>query len=252
MKKVILIAASIFALASCNKDVNVTSGNVGYLNFNLAADDVVVTTKAVTDGQLNAYTVYVGETFHTYGDIKGKALELKPATYPIYAENMTPNEAHDGNGALRLASPSQEVTITAGKTEDVTLACEVVNAKITVNFDASFKAAFSSWNVVLGYDGDASRNFTITHETVNTEYFYNIHSEGKGLKLSLTAIPEFDPENVKSNVAELAIEARHHYTVNYSAGTSGYVNITVTADDTLIEEDPQNITVNPYQSEPAE
>lgn len=251
MKKVILIAASLVAFASCIKDVDVTSEK-GYLRFNLAADDIVVTTKAVTDDQLNAYTVYVGETFHTYGDIKGKALELNPETYSIYAENMTPGMAHEGNGALRLASPSQEVTITAGKTEDVTLACKVVNAKITVKFDSSFQAAFSSFQVVIGYDDvedEDNRHLTITNDA---DCFYNIRPDGNGLNLYLTATPRVGAENTKTNSTPLAIQAGHHYTVNYSAGTSGYVNITVTADDTLIEEDPQNITVNPYQSEPAE
>ena len=249
MKKVILIAASLVAFASCIKDVDVTSEK-GYLRFNLAADDIVVTTKAVVAAdELNAYTVHVGETSYNYGEnIKNQTLTLDPKKYVIYAENMTPDAAHEDNGALRLASEAKEVTITAGNTEVVSLACKAVNAKITVNFDASFKAAFSSYEVKIGYkdvDDKDNRRLTIASDA---DCFYNIRPDGKGLNLNLTATPRVGAQNAKTNSTDLAIQAGYHYTVSYSAGTSGYVSITVTADDTLIDVAPQNITVNPYQS----
>lgn len=249
MKKVIFIAASLLAIAACNKPAINVQNEVGYLSFNLAADDIIVTTKAAVE-DVDSYTVYVGETSYTYGtQVKDQVLEISPGSYAVYAENITPEAAHEGNGSLRLASESQNITVAAGQTSDVELACKAVNAKITVTFDDSFKAAFSSWDVVLGYNGDESRNFTITNETENTDYFYNIHPEGTGLKLNLTALPKVNAENSKTNTTTLDIEAGYHYTVNYSAGTSGYVDITVTADDSLIEAEPKNVTVNPYQTE---
>lgn len=250
MKKVIFIAASLLAIAACNKPVINVQNEVGYLSFNLAADDIIVTTKAAVDN-VDSYTVYVGEDSYTYGtDVKDKVLAINPGSYAVYAENMTPEKAHEGNGSLRLATTPQNITVAAGQTSEVPLHCTAVNAKITVTFDDSFKEAFSSWNVVLGYNDDSeSRKFTITGETVNTDYFYNIHPEGTGLKLYLTALPKVDPQNSKTNTTTLEIAAGYHYTVNYSAGTSGYVDITVTADDSLIEAEPENVTVNPYETE---
>ncbi len=249
MKKVIFIAASLLAIAACNKPVINVQNEVGYLSFNLAADDIIVTTKAEVDN-VDSYIVYVGEDSYTYGtDVKDKVLEINPGSYAVYAENMTHEKAHEGNGSLRLATTPQNITVAAGQTSEVKLHCTAANAKITVTFDDSFKAAFSSWDVVLGYNGNDSRNFAIDEETENTVYFYNIHTEGTGLKLNLTALPKVNAENKKTNTTTLEIQAGHHYTVNYSAGTSGYVDITVTADDSLIEEETENITVNPYSSE---
>lgn len=258
MKKVIFIAASLLAIAACNKPVFNVQNEVGYLNFNLAADDIIVTTKAVVK-DLDGYIVHVenntyGNKTYDYGTIKAKVLAIQPGTYAVYAENMTPADAHEGNGALRLASASQPVTVVADQTAGVELHCTAVNAKITVTFDESFKAAFSSWNVVLGYDIDSetetetgNRKFTITQPTEKAEYFYNIHPDGAGLKLDLTAYLKVDNTQSRTNTTNLPIEAGYHYTVEYSAGASGYVNITVSAEDSLENGGTTDVPVNPYK-----
>ena len=252
MKKVIFIAASLLAIAACNKPVFNVQNEVGYLNFNLAADDIIVTTKAPVE-ELGGYTVYVGDTRYEYANIKDKVLEINPGKYAVYAENITPDLAHksnDGNGALRLASASQEVQVAAGQTAGVELHCTAVNAKITVTFDESFKAAFDSWNVTLGYENDNTRNKTVTNGTSEQDavFFYNIHESIKNLAFALSATPKHGG-NAKTKTTTLEIQAGHHYTVNYSAGTSGYVDITVSADDQLLNGGTSDVTVNPYASE---
>lgn len=254
MKKVIFIAASLLAIAACNKAVFNVQNEVGYLNFNLAADDIIVTTKVnVSDVELGNYTVYVGKTSYNYNEIKAKVLAINPGTYAVYAENITPDLAHtsnDGKGSLRLASASQEVQVAAGQTAGVELHCTAVNAKITVTFDDSFRTAFSSWGVTLGYENDNTRNKTVTNETSAQDavFFYNIHKTIKNLAFVLSATPKHGGDAMK-NTTTLPIQAGYHYTVNYSAGTSGYVNITVTAEDSLTDADPTNVTVNPYAPE---
>lgn len=250
MKKVIFIAASLLAIAACNKPVFNVQNEVGYLNFNLAADDIIVTTKADVEN-LDDYTVHVGKNSYTYGTtIKNKVLEITPDTYAVYAENMNPDQAHLGNGSLRLASAPQEVTVAAGQTAEVTLECTAVNAKITVTFGESFKAAFSSWNVTLGYENNETRNKIVTHETSaeNAVFFYNIHKTIKNLAFALSATPKHGGTE-KTKTTTLEIQAGHHYTVNYSAGTSGYVDITVSANDQLLNGGTADVTVNPYASE---
>lgn len=249
MKKVIFIAASLLAIAACNKPVFNVQNEVGYLNFNLAADDIIVTTKAPVE-ELGGYTVYVGDTHYEYANIKDQALEINPGKYAVYAENMNPDKAHEGNGSLRLASTSQNIDVVAGGTSEVTLNCTAVNAKITVTFHDSFKAAFSEWDVTLGYENDNTRNKTVTHETSaeNAVFFYNIHESIKNLAFALSATPKHGG-NAKTKTTTLEIQAGHHYTVNYSAGTSGYVDITVSADDQLLNGGTSDVTVNPYASE---
>lgn len=251
MKKVIFIAASLLAIAACNKAVFNVQNEVGYLNFNLAADDIIVTTKVnVSDVELGNYTVYVGKTSYNYNEIKAKVLAIDSGTYDVYAENMTPAMAHEGNGSLRLASDPQNIEVAAGQTSSVTLHCTAVNAKITVTFDDSFRTAFSSWGVTLGYENDNTRNKTVTNETSAQDavFFYNIHKTIKNLAFVLSATPKHGGDAMK-NTTTLPIQAGYHYTVNYSAGTSGYVNITVTAEDSLTDADPTNVTVNPYAPE---
>lgn len=261
MKKVIFIAASLLAIAACNKPVFNVQNEVGYLNFNLAADDIIVTTKAVVK-DLDGYIVHVdnntyGNKTYDYGTIKDEVLEITPDSYTVYAENKTPEKAHEGNGSLRLASAPQEVTVAAGGTSEVTLHCTAVNAKITVTFDESFKAAFDSWNVTLGYEKDNTRNMTVTNETSaeNAVFFYNIYYDSitnesiTNLAFALSATTKHGG-NAKTKTTTLEkIKAGHHYTVNYSAGTSGYVDITVSADDQLLNGGTSDVTVNPYASE---
>lgn len=250
MKKVIFIAASLLAIAACNKPVFNVQNEVGYLNFNLAADDIIVTTKAVSEEQLGNYTVHVGDNSYKYGTINANVLAINPGTYAVYAENMNPDKAHEGNGSLRLASAPQEVTVAAGQTSKVTLHCTAVNAKITVTFDDSFKAAFSEWSVTLGYENDNTRNKTVTHGTSAQDavFFYNIHKTIKNLAFALSATPKHGGD-AKTKTKTLEIQAGHHYTVNYSAGTSGYVDITVSADDQLLNGGTSDVTVNPYEPE---
>ena len=254
MKKVIFIAASLLAIAACNKAVFNVQNEVGYLNFNLAADDIIVTTKVnVSDVELGNYTVYVGKTSYNYNEIKAKVLAIDSGTYDVYAENITPDVAHtsnDGKGSLRLASDPQSIEVAAGQTSNVTLYCRAVNAKITVTFDDSFKTAFSSWGVTLGYENDNTRNKTVTNETSAQDavFFYNIHKTIKNLAFALSATPKHGGD-AKTNTTTLPIQAGYHYTVKYSAGTSGYVNITVTAEDSLNDGGTTTVPVNPYAPE---
>lgn len=244
MKKVIFIAAALFALAACNKEViNAPVSEVGYLSFDISADDIVVETKA-TVTNLDSYSVYVGSTSYNYGtQIKNKVIEKTPGTYAIYAENITPAAAHVGNGALRLASETKNITVTAGGTTTESLVCKAVNAKIDVNFEDSFKNAFSSWSVTLGYENDDTRDLTTNAESES--FFYNIDASKPDLTLDLTATPKSNGA-AKTNSTKITLQAGYHYTINYSAGANGYVGITVTADDSLIDAEDETVTVNPY------
>ena len=246
MKKVIFIAASFFALVACNKEViNTLSTDVGYLLFNITSNDIVVETKAlVTD--VDSYKVHIGNTSYTYGtDVKNKVLTLSPATYAVYAENISATKAEEGNGALRLASESENITVAAGETTTTTLECKAVNAKISVEFTDSFKKAFVSWNVSLKYGNSDNRNLTVTETTTDANYFYNI-LENEQLKLNLQACVVSNDTNPKSNTQLITLQSGYHYTVKYSAGDNGFVSINVTADDQLIDADDTNVTVNPY------
>lgn len=246
MKKIVFLSLSLMALLACNKEV-ITGPvqEVGYLSFALEADDIVVTTKA-TVTELDAYNVYIGNTSYNYGsEIKGKVLERTPGTYTIYAENMTPSAAEEGKGSLRLASESKTVTVTAGGTTVETLHCTAVNAKISVTFSDSFKNAFSTWDLTLGYESDDTRDLTIdeTASASDAVFFYNIN--GKNLTLELSAIARQD-SSTKTHTEKITLAAGYHYTVNYTAGANGYLGITVTADDALVDAEDTDVTVNPY------
>lgn len=239
MKKVIFIAASFFALAACNKEViSSPEEGVGYLNFSLAADDIVVSTKTQVS-ELDDYNVYINGQSHEYGsEIKGKVLTKSPGEYTVYAENITPAEANQGRGSLRLMSAQQSLNIEAGETKTVTLECGAVNAKIEVIFNQSFQNAFQTWSLTLGYENDDVRDLTSSDE--QSAVFY--YEPGK-LALELTATSQ---NGVKTHSEPITVVGGYHYTVNYSAGENGYLGITVTADDKLLDADDNNVTVNPY------
>ena len=248
MKKVIFIAVALCALAACNKEViSAPSSEVGYLSFGLSADDVIVETKAaVTD--FTGYKVHVGESSYDYQSVSsGMVLPLAPGTYNIYAENISPSAAEEGNGALRLASASQNVTIVSGETISRTLHCEATNAKIEVEFDESFKKAFSSYTLEIDYKDLVQpfrkKRITSTTAVDDTKFFYNIYSDKPEIGLSLSA------QNAASTTIEnfkyFTLEAKKRYVVKYSAGANGYLNVQVTANNDLTSVN-KDYTVNPY------
>lgn len=251
MKKIIFIAASLFALAACNKEVINTpvEAGKGVLNINVQSDDSVeINTKVAVSTDNFTVAVKSGNSVIQSGKPNEMSVVLLPAgNYSVYAENITSEEAlsgNDGKGALHIAGASDEFTLDAGGTYTATVACVPVNAKITIAYEASFLNAFSSYTVTYDQIG-GDRDFSGVQPS--TDYFYNISSEASQNKVDvkLSATAKHDSSE-KTHTQPITLEAKKHYAIKYSAGANGQVNVSITADDALTQTDTP-VEVNPYK-----
>lgn len=248
MKKVIFIAASLFALAACNKEV-ISSPEEGYgvLKLSVESDDrIVVNTKAVVDTKDFIVTITNDEGDQKMEGTPGElATVVLPAdNYVIKAENITEDAAltnNDGKGQLRMAGAVEEFTLGQSQTVTKTVSCVPTNSKITVTFDASFTAAFKSKNVNLDQTIGGDRDFN--NIDAGAEYFYNI-TDGASVDVVLTATSNAEVE--VSHTQKIALAVGYHYAVTYSATTDGQLNVLVQASDDLTQSDI-HVPVNPYQ-----
>lgn len=252
MKKVIFIAASLFALAACNKEV-ISSPEEGYgvLKLSVESDDrIVVNTKTdpVYDVNTDEFNVTIindeGVTKESGKYHNVKVVVLPADNYVIKAENITEDEAltnNDGKGQLRMAGACDQFALAQSQTVTKTISCNPTNSKITVAYDASFLVAFKSYNVNLDQTIGGDRNFT--NIVAGDEYFYNI-SDGASVDVVLTATSNADV--VVSHTQKIALAVGYHYAVTYSATEDGQLSVTVQASDDLTQSNI-GIPVNPYQ-----
>ena len=99
----------------------------------------------------------------------------------------------------------------------ITLTCTLANVKVTVNFSDSFKAAFTSANVMIssGMAGVDSQRFTM-NQTTGSAYFPVASLKSVVSVVNKEGIPH------TSNPYEVAqVNAREHHIFNYTVAESG-------------------------------
>lgn len=246
MKKILFVAASLVAMVACNK-VAISPAELqnGYLAFDIASDDVVVETKAVSAEDLGNYNVTLGGQWtKKYSEIMNQTFTLAPAQYTLSAENMTETEAETGNGALRIASPVLNVTVVANETTTETLACVPQSSKLTLQYTDAFKEVFSSYSFELVKKDGTARKDGVTTLSVaeNMPVFYN-----GDVVLTYTLKGVHELNGLKTLTGDITLSKGHSLTVKADQSSqSGGLKIQITADDTLIEDTDQTITIDPY------
>lgn len=253
MKKTLILAAALVSLAACNKAVIDTPvAGEGFLSFSLNADDVLVSTKAVVaDDKLEDYNVILAPTqdgqtgwTKTYAEVKGETFILSAGTYKVSAENITPLVAETGNGALRVAASEQNVTVAANQTGTATLNCVAKSAKIVVEYTQAFTDVFDNYSFVVSkLDGtlraDGAKDLTLAH---GVPAFYNGSVE---LQYTLTGTHKQNGNKTLGGTIDLTEGHSLKVVVNQSSASGG-LGITITANDELIADEDQNVTIDPY------
>ena len=253
MKKTLFFAAALLSLAACNKAViDSQMAGEGSLSFSLNADDVLVSTKATVGADVLAnYKVILtptqdGQTgwTKTYADVIGQTFVMSAGTYKVYAENITALQAETGNGALRVAAPEQNVTVTANQTGTATLNCVTKSSKIVVEYTKEFTDVFTNYSFVVSeVDGssraDGAKNLSLTN---GTPAFYN---GSVTLQYTLTGTHELNGNKTLGGTIDLTEGHSLKVVVNQSSASGG-LGITITANDELIADEDHNVTIDPY------
>ena len=138
----------------------------------------------------DASDVKVWETsFDAFAANRDNIQRIPAGTYTVYVENCTAEEAEEGIGRPRIAG-SQEFVITAGRTTTATVACTVINAKITIAYDddtvtvdhendGKAKVLYPAGLSISGSDGSRKLPLTLSssHDEENAVYF-NVGDDG--------------------------------------------------------------------------
>ena len=195
------LAVIFLTLASCTKEDR--AEGYGCLDVSLRTDVAIEdATKApeqlpesdyadFTIMLYDASDVKVWETsFDAFAANRDNIQRIPAGTYTVYVENCTAEEAEEGIGRPRIAG-SQEFVITAGRTTTATVACTVINAKITLAYDDDTvttdhenesKARVLYPAGLSISDSEGSRKISLTlsasHDEVNAIY-YNVGDDGK-------------------------------------------------------------------------
>ena len=219
-----MISIALLAVA-CSSDDDPTKG-VGYLNIDAEVITLINPRTRAVPADYNpkqlavrivdkATSVVKYET-DNYESWKGQTFRLEPGTYTVTASSNGFDGLSSGFDCPYYVG-SKEVTIISNKETRITLTCTLANVKVTVNFSDSFKAAFTSANVMVssGMAGVDSQRFTMNQTTVSA-YFPVASLKSVVSVVNKEGIPH------TSNPYEVAqVNAREHHIFNYTVAESG-------------------------------
>ena len=253
MKKIIIFAAALAALVSCNKSVIVSSVEAeepGFISLGISTSDVMVETKGLAaNNDLTGYNITIIDKSNSttywegeYEQAKDESVwKVAPGTYTIKVENKSVSEVYPDNtsaGEIRIAG-EKDVTVTAGKTSTCTVECQPVNAKVSFCATNEFLGIFTNPSVSVT-DGTRTVSLGTVGATLGSAAFYN---PGE-ITWNLTATVDGKSKNYSGKLTLVAKEWSK-CTFNTSS-TNGVISITSTVDGDMTEVN-ESATVDPLK-----
>ena len=253
MKKIIVFAAALAALVSCNKSVIVSSVEAeepGFISLGISTSDVMVETKGLTaNNDLTGYNITIIDKSNSttywegeYEQAKDESVwKVAPGTYTIKVENKSVSEVYPDNtsaGEIRIAG-EKDVTVTAGKTSTCTVECQPVNAKVSFCATNEFLGIFTNPSVSVT-DGTRTVSLGTVGATLGSAAFYN---PGE-ITWNLTATVDGKSKNYSG---KLTLVAKQWSKVTFNtSSTNGVISITITVDGNMTEVN-ESATVDPLK-----
>lgn len=219
--------------SACQSEDELGSNATGYLRLGLEVNtssntraEETYNPKQLAVQIINASNEVVEETTNFETNWQGKPIELPVGTYTVKASSA----GFDGESSAfdkPYYAGSTKVTVKSKESANAIIECTLANVKVTVNFDQSFKDAFTKANVAV--DDNANNagidplNF-IMGTTTQSGYF-----PVTDLKATVSATNKNGVTNTRDN--EITdVKARDHYILNYKVGTTTGGNVTIEVD----------------------
>ena len=253
MKKIIVFAAALAALVSCNKSVIVSSVEAdepGFISLGISTSDVMVETKGLTaNADLAGYNITLinkttSQTWtKEYADAVADAdlWKVAPGTYTIKVENKSESEVYPNNtsaGEIRIAGQT-DVTVNAYQTSKCTVECQPVNAKVSFCATSEFFEVFSAASVSVT-DGTRTVDLGSVGTSFGDEAFYNPGDITWKLSAKIG-------ETTKTYSGIVKLSAKQWSKVTFgTSSTNGGINITINVNGTMTEDEVQ-APVDPLQ-----
>lgn len=189
MKKTIIAALALLAMAGCNKTLIempvVDDAGYGYINFDISADSDMVVTKAIdtedylvtlqkcssADGTFDA----VWNSAKKFSDIQdddtsveGKQVKIESGQYyKIIVENNTHNAIYsqnDDKGDKHFYGESEAKQLVAGGNIDLDVECKVINTAVSVKPTANFTNTFKNEVVTVSVGTRSWKFIEVTND----------------------------------------------------------------------------------------
>ncbi len=279
MKKLFLVALATIMLTGCGKEgydwgskeqqqdgygqvtLSLSEGNTVYVKSTSEADGSYNVTTTNEKGGVAALT---GE----YSVIKEKgAVTVPVGEYSISAENITASEAETANSGRGQAHYAGKSTfnVAQGGSTPVSFTCEMVNSKVTFDYDDTFANMFHMSataevtqvpTIVATPTNSLTANRSVTlvgdidHQTPAAESYYTVNENGTALNFTINAARKSDGE-VKTFQATtpITLQKKTWHKVKIAASTTnGQATVTINVDGTITEAEEVTVTVDPYTS----
>lgn len=223
----------LLCMVSCQSEEELENSATGYLRLGLEVNtssisraEAAYNPKQLAVQIVNASGEIVKGTTNFETNWQGKAIELPVGTYTVKASSAGFDGATSGFDKPYYAGSTQ-VTVKSEKSANATIECTLANVKVTVNFDQTFKDAFTGAEVEIddkaGDAGISPLDF-IMNQTTQSGYF-----PVTDLKATVSATNENGVTNTQVN--EITdVKARDHYILNYKVGETTGGNVTVEVD----------------------
>ncbi len=236
MKKIwytFIITCLLTTFTACQSEEGLENSATGYLRLGLEVNTASISRaeaaynpKQLAVQIINASGEVVKETTNFETNWKGETIELPVGTYTVKASSAGFDGATSGFDKPYYAGSTQ-VTVKSEKSANATIECTLANVKVTVNFDQTFKDAFTKADVEIddkaGDAGISPLDF-IMNQTTQSGYF-----PVTDLKATVSATNKNGVTNTQVN--EITdVKARDHYILNYKVGETTGGNVTVEVD----------------------
>ena len=256
MKKIyiFIIASAALLLSSCSIDSN---KGFGYLNLSVTEPEVSIITETKTEGEESVpaevasnYLVTITNTetaevkSDTYGRIK--TCTLVSGFYDVNAENISLEKAVENRGAQRFYGENS-FEIRSGRTTNVNFTCEMVNARVSLTIDSTFRKVYklkeTTINVYESSSPERVVNFPTNSTKDNNWAYFNI-DEDPELVVNVQTVRNDGQANNFTMTVTLKPKYWHNL-ILATTTTDGYASIEIMVDETMIEQE-ENWGVEPY------
>lgn len=205
MRKSAYIISALLLMTACNKEL-MEHQKMGSIDLSLSSDVEVVADTKTGDDEVDCSgflvdisgTTFLGQAYASEQYVFGAMPDVVTLPYGYYhvtAQSCLESAAEQGFGCVRYYGVSDQVDVLSQTPAQVTVACHMVNGKVTMTFDDSFLEDFSDVTV----DVRCTRSVSLTSEQANapTEVYFNLPSEGCALEYTIYGTVAKGTENEK-------------------------------------------------------
>lgn len=256
MKKIyiFIIASAALLLSSCSIDSN---KGFGYLNLSVTEPEVSIITETKAVGEESepvevAYNYNVTITNQETSDVKSdnygeiKTCTLVTGFYDVNAENISLEKAVENRGAQRFYGENS-FEIRSGRTTNVNFTCEMVNARVSLTIDSTFRKVYKLKETTINvYESSFPKrviDFPTSSTKDNNWAYFNI-DEDPELVVNVQTVRNDGQAN--NFTMKVTLKPKYwHNLVLATTTTDGYASIEIMVDETMIEQE-ENWGVEPY------